>query len=302
MKKLFSILFIALLSLSQSSFALVWQDKIVAIVNNKPITRFNILQAKRMLTFFNKIETITPELDKQLNKAALENIINQTLIQEQKQIFKIKVPKEEIQNAIKGIEENNGLPGGFFRKIFQEQNIDYKYFEDKIEADILFKKITQQFFISNIIVDKDEVDNAIIASGLKKTNLALKIFTSNSLDDYSYKSMIKLRKKLKNCQKLPKKHEYEKFAIFQEINENINELEPLLKSTAQTLTQNQTSAVLKTDDHFKIIMVCKREIENLSEEESSSITNAIGNSKLNKQTQRFYTNLRKKAYIKIFGF
>jgi peptidyl-prolyl cis-trans isomerase SurA len=141
MKKLFSILFIALLSLSQSSFALVWQDKIVAIVNNKPITRFNILQAKRMLTFFNKIETITPELDKQLNKAALENIINQTLIQEQKQIFKIKVPKEEIQNAIKGIEENNGLPGGFFRKIFQEQNIDYKYFEDKIEADILFKKI-----------------------------------------------------------------------------------------------------------------------------------------------------------------
>jgi parvulin-like peptidyl-prolyl isomerase len=114
--------------------------------------------------------------------------------------------------------------------------------------------------------------------------------------------MIKLRKKLKNCQKLPKKHEYEKFAIFQEINENINELEPLLKSTAQTLTQNQTSAVLKTDDHFKIIMVCKREIENLSEEESSSITNAIGNSKLNKQTQRFYTNLRKKAYIKIFGF
>jgi hypothetical protein len=302
MKKLSAILFIALLSSPQLIFALVLQDKIIAIVNDKPITRFNILQAKKMMTLFNKVEVITPEIDEQLNKTALENLINQTLIQEQKQIFKIKVPKEEIQMAIRGIEANNGLPEGFLKQIFQEKNINYSCLEDKIEADVLFKKITQQFFISNILVDKNEVDNAVIASGIKNTNLALKIFISDNFDDNSYKNMSKLRIKLKNCDKLPKKHEYEKFATMQEITTNINQLEPLIRSTAQTLMQNQTSAVLKTDNHFKIIMVCGREIENFSEEESNFITNSIGNNKLSKQTQRFYTNLRRKAYIKIFGF
>jgi len=302
MKKLSAILFIALLSSPQLIFALVLQDKIIAIVNDKPITRFNILQAKKMMTLFNKVDVITPEIDQQLNKTALDNIINQTLIQEQKKIFKIKVPKEEIQIAIRNIEANNELPEGFFKKIFQEKNIDYSCLEDKIEADILFKKITQQFFISNILVDKNEVDNVIIASGIKNINLALKIFSSNNLKDNSYKNMSKLRAKLKNCDKLPKKHEYEQFAAMQEITTNTNQLEPLIRSTAQTLMPNQTSAVLKYDNNFQIIMVCGREIENLSEEEGNSIANAIGNNKLSKQTQRFYTNLRKKAYIKIFGF
>lgn len=302
MKKLSAILFIALLSSPQLIFALVLQDKIIAIVNDKPITRFNILQAKKMMTLFNKVDVITPEIDQQLNKTALDNIINQTLIQEQKKIFKIKVPKEEIQIAIRNIEANNELPEGFFKKIFQEKNIDYSCLEDKIEADILFKKITQQFFISNILVDKNEVDNVIIASGIKNINLALKIFSSNNLKDNSYKNMSKLRAKLKNCDKLPKKHEYEQFAAMQEITTNTNQLEPLIRSTAQTLMPNQTSAVLKNDNNFQMIMVCGREIENLSEEEGNSIANAIGNNKLSKQTQRFYTNLRKKAYIKIFGF
>jgi hypothetical protein len=299
MKKLFSILFITLVSWSEI-FALAMQDKIFAIVNDKPITMSHVLQVKKMLILFGKVDTITPDIDRQLNQNALDSIINQTLIQEQKKAFKIKVLEGEIQMTIKDIEANNQLPEGFFKNMFRERGIDYKHLEDKIESDILFKRITQQLFVSNILIDKDEVDNVIIASNLKNANFTLKIFTSNALDNSSYKNMLRFRKKLNNCDKLPKKQDYEKFASLKEVKEGIHNLQDSVRSATQGVGQNQTSAVLKGDDGFQIVMVCAREIENLSQEESSSIVNAIGNDKLNKQTQRFYTNLRKKAYIKIF--
>jgi parvulin-like peptidyl-prolyl isomerase len=288
------------LSEALASSQMAKSDKILAIVNNEPITSFDLMQTKKIVIFFNNITKITPEIDSQLSSMSLDSLINQVLIKEQKNKFQLKITDDEIESSIRSIEDQNKLPHGYFRKAMQERHIEYRFFTSKIESDIILRKISQQIFVPNILVSKDEVDQAIINSNSKPVKLSLKVFSSNDASVKTHKSMDRLRKKLKDCNKLPKPSEYEQFATLKELSEDISQLSPLIKSATKGLRNNQVSSVLKTDDNFQILMVCQREVENISDEESNFVANSIGGNKLNMQTQRFYNNLRKKSYIKIF--
>jgi parvulin-like peptidyl-prolyl isomerase len=302
MKKALLIISLALsILVFQNTLVLANAEKIIAVVNDKPITNTDLRQVKRMVIFLNNIREITPEIDAQLNRMVLDSLINQALMQEQKQKFQIKIPDEEINQSIHAIEDSNKLPSGYLKKMLSDNHIDYRLFKNKIESDLLLKKISQQMFYPNVLVSKDEIDKAVIDSNLKLTKFNLQIFTSNDLSRQSYKNMTRLNKKLKGCDKLPKPSEYQKFATLANVSENINDLPPAARSVVKGLKNNQASGVIKGEDHFQIFMVCSYEIDDLSNDENTFVIDSIGNTKLNKQLQRFYDNLRKKAYIKVYN-
>ena len=74
---------------------------------------------------------------------------------------------------------------------------------------------------------------------------------------------------------------------------------PLIGATAKSLKANENSGVLKTDDAFQIVMVCHREVEDISEKENNMIAHSISEHKMSLKMQRFFSNLKKSAYVKI---
>jgi len=293
-KSIIKIFSSVLFSLICTSFACASSEKIAAIVNDKPITSYDVIEMKKMTILLGNISS--PD-ERKLYHQSREVLINQVLIEQKAKELGIKIDNSDIEERIADIEEQNNLPSGKFKSLMAERNINYQYFRDRMTFEILLRRIQQALFPREY-VNLDDINQILIDSSAKPTKFALKIFTSNNTSSRSYKKMLKFASSLADCQQCYK-IDYKKFATLKDLKEDINELSPLLRATARTLRANENSGVLKTDEGFQIVMVCHREVEDISDKENSIIENSISEHKMSLKMQRFFSNLKKSAYIKI---
>ena len=135
---------------------------IVAIVNNKSVSFYELGARKKMLMLLNNIKpNSSNDFQKQLTAAALNGLIDDVLILGQKSKLRIKVSEEQVSESIKTIEANNKLPQGYFINLFKEHVVDFQAFKTKVEADILRSKINNSFK-DTVNTSKENVEQTVI--------------------------------------------------------------------------------------------------------------------------------------------
>lgn len=282
-----------------TNFSIAASDKIAAIVNEKAITSYDVAEMKKMIMILNNISHPDPETDKKLHLKARESLINQVLIEQKAKELGVKIDKQDLIEHIEELESQNNLPKDFFKSLMISNNMNYQYFKDRMRFDMLIRRLQQTLFPREYI-NMEDINQIAIDSNAKPAKFWLKVFTSNGCTQNDYKQMLKFSKSLKECQH-DYKVDYKKFATLKELKEDIKELSPLLRATARSLKANENSGVLKTENDFQILMVCHREVENISEKETNMIAHSIAEHKMGMQMQRFFSNLKKSAYIKIIA-
>jgi parvulin-like peptidyl-prolyl isomerase len=287
-------------SLISFSMSNAGADKIEAVVNNQPITSYDLSQISKMMLFLSNITHVDKQLERQVYFKARSLLINQTLVLQEAKKHGLDVKEDELRSYIAGLEEDNKAPTGYFQTTFKQQHLDYAFFENKMRADILLKKMQKTLF-PEPTVNKDSIDQVIIDTSNKPNSFELVVFNSLENNDKAYKKMANLHKSLQNCSKLPIEKKYNEFANMQYITQDIHNMEPTLQATIRGMTVGQISNVIKTQQGFEIVMVCKRQIMEVSHEEVDKLNDLIVHNKMNMDRQRFFINLRKKAYVKIMG-
>ncbi len=123
---------------------LVLYDKIVAIVNNRPILMSEVELAKK---WFN-IKS---------DKDALEKLIDHILLYQEAKKRGIKVSPQEVQDAILRIAHKNGINSlDEFKKILINQNLSYTEFYDLIKREIAINKYIQFILKPKILENSKE--------------------------------------------------------------------------------------------------------------------------------------------------
>ena len=277
--------------------ALATSDKISAIVNENPITSYDVVKTKKMFMILGNISQPDQETDNKLYYKAREALINQILIEQKAKELGIKLDESDLLEHVGEVEGQNNLPNGFFKSLMEKNDVSYKYFNDRMRFDVLIRRIQQALFPREY-VNIDDINQILIDSSSKPTKFSLRIFTSNDLSNKSHKQMLRFAKSLGDCQK-KYKVDYKKFATMQDVQEDVKDLHPLIGATAKSLKANENSGVLKTNDAFQVVMVCHREVEDISEKENNMIAHSISEHKMSLKMQRFFSNLKKSAYVKI---
>ena len=297
MKKILRIccIFYVLISQNITSFAI--SDQIVAIVNSTSITNYDIEQMKKMILAVYGSEQNNQISPKQLYTKALDTMINNILLMTNSSNFGIDATDDEVQNFIEMLETQNNFAPGYYKNLMAKNHVDPKYLENNIKSELLLKKILYSLS-SSASVSKDEIDQFLLDRNVEFIKFDLKIFSSQDLTKQSHVKMTKLHKNLPNCQTIPKQSAFDGFATLSEI-QDISLLSSALATTAKGLNENEKTPVLKTDDSFKIIMMCHKNAQKLSPNDMNMITRAIVNTKIVKHLKRFQDNLKHKAYIKI---
>jgi hypothetical protein len=295
--KIFNLILLSFLFVDITSAA---SEKIAAIVNDQLVTSYDVENTKKMFMILGNISQSDQETENKLYSKAREALINQILIEQKAKELGIKLDKSDIIEHISEIERQNNLTSGFFKSLMANYNIDYKYFNDRMKFDILLRRLQQALFPREY-VNVDDINQVLIDSGSKPTKFSLRIFTSNDLSDESYRRMTKFAKSLGDCQ-AKYRLDYSQFANMRDVKEDVKDLCPLVSATAKSLKANENSGVLKTKDAFQIVMVCHREVEDTSEKENNIIAHSISEHKMSLQMQRFFSNLKKSAYIKIIDY
>lgn len=294
MKK-YIILFLFLIS-SQSFASSV--QKIVAIVNDDPITLSELEERAKLIALFSNVSPDDYSQQNVIRKLALENLIDEQLLAQQEKELGIKIDSQSIDKGIINIEESNKMPKGQLALMLRERDINYSSFRDKVKSDILKFRILSEVFVHGLTINNYDLESVILNQEKKDIDLTLKVFTAKGFDKKFYDKMYNLSTKLTSC-KLKKRNNYETIADLEEVNTKFSKLDPQVKNVVRALKVGSHSGVVKIGNDFKIIMLCGRKVDNVTEKESNYLVNFLSNKKLSLKLKKYQEDLRKKAYIKI---
>jgi hypothetical protein len=207
------------------------------------------------------------------------------------------VSEEEINNAIKSVEEKNKLAPGQLSYMLKNNNIDINSFRSHMRGEIIKMHILSHISRS-VFVSPKEIDATIFTTTDADAKISAKLFVSKDKEPSTLKQMYSLQKKIKGCESV-KDSLYQSFANKIDIDTNLNSLNASIKSLAKDLKPGVASSVFEMEDGFKIMLVCNKEIIGLTNEDNNYLVNFLSNKKLSGQAQKIFNDMRKRAYIKV---
>ena len=298
MKLLNIFVFISVALLSLNTMA---SDRIVAIVNSVPITENEFADRKKMIIFVNKIPE-SHHNGHEINNAVLESLVADSIWSEQAEAFGVQSSDDEIKHAIANIEKNNKMPSGHIIPYLESNGVNKATFIAQVKSEIVQSKLSRQM-MRNISISESEIESTVISSNQKPVSVDMRIFTAKvdnkAVALHNLKKLSRSLNKLKNCDKVTDKI-YKNVATLNEVSSTIDKLDDSIAyGLAVGLNIGEASEPVKIDDHYKVVMVCNRQILDISKDETNYVLNLLGNSKLNQKMQKYFSNLRKRASVKV---
>ncbi|MFV9879660.1 MAG: SurA N-terminal domain-containing protein [Rickettsia conorii subsp. raoultii] len=268
---------------------------IVASVNDEPITLNEFRARKKMIMALNNVESLKPAQDKQLSDLALKSLIDESLL------FQYagdrEILQEEIDNAIKSIEDRNKMPHGSLLQYLKSRSVNPDSFISQIKSELIKMNILSSLSRS-VQVSNKEIDVAILSSDQKDVEISMQVFTSKDGGNKAFTQMNNLKNRLTKCVDV-KKSLYDNFATMQIITDKLSKIEGVKQTIVKDLTPDKASNVFKVNNKFEITLVCSKKILNVNEDENNYVVNFLTNKKISQKAQKMFENMRKKAAIKI---
>ncbi|WP_341754005.1 SurA N-terminal domain-containing protein [Candidatus Tisiphia endosymbiont of Dioctria rufipes] len=291
MKKLFCLVAIVFnLAIAKAELS-----NIVALVNNEPITLHEFLARKHMLMALNNINNPDSQTDKQLDRMAINSVINDLLLYQS--VNGKKSSDSELNESIETIEQRNKMAKGQLMQLLKSKSVDINSFKSQIGAEIIKMNILSSISRS-VAISAKEVDAIILATNSKDAEISAQIFTSKDKQDKTLQKMYGLQKRLTNCHDI-KESLYKDFSTLEIVNQNLSTLDSTLQTILKDLNTGEKSSVFEMQDGFKLILMCNKKIVNVTLDENDYVVNLLTNKKMSQKAQKYFEDMRKKAYIKI---
>jgi len=172
MLKSFRILLPASLMLLASAGAWAALDRIVAVVNNEPLTESELVAAMSdTAREFQQRKAKLPAEDV-LQKQTLENLISERVLTQEADRRRVKVSAVEVDNALLRIAKRNKLSPREFRTALSTEGINYNTYRRQIESRLRVQKMIDAEMARSVEVLENEVDLAVdtATSGTQGTN------------------------------------------------------------------------------------------------------------------------------------
>lgn len=290
------ILLITIFSTFTSTSVYSASKDIAAIVNDRPITKYEFSARKKLVTSLNKIEPQSGSAERKLNKDILNILIEEELLSQYSEKIGVKISEEEIDNAIKMIEDRNKMPRNYLSQYMSEIGVNIDSFRAQLKGELIKYKIVESLS-NSVSVSPSELDVAVINSGFEDFEVNAWIFTSFDGEDKTLNAMEKLRKHLTTCDKVEEKS-YSAFANGSRFEGKLNGLDNKTKSIILDTKESHSSSVYQDNDKLKLVLVCSKKTS-ASADDINKVKHFLSHQKMSKQAMKFFKDLKARAYIKI---
>lgn len=153
-------------------------QSIVAIVNDDVISSFDVQQRVNLVLSSSGVQ---PDQDiiQQVREQVLRTLIDEKLQLQEAERFEVEVTKEEIQESISRLAQQNDFSAEAIEASLREAGISFSTLLDQIKAEIAWNKLVSGLLSSRVSVTKEEVDQVLdqLKSSSNKTQyLVAEIF------------------------------------------------------------------------------------------------------------------------------
>ena len=172
--------------------------KIVAIVNDEPITETDLYERLQLTIISSNLpnNSITRQ---NLSGQILQSLINEKLQEQEAQKFNIRINEEEILNNIRFIEKKNNLNEGELVNSLFQNGVPKSALKKRLKANLINEKLLSRIITPKIIISEDEVENEyknlLINEGKTEFKLSEILLQYNQIS--SKKEILKIAEELR---------------------------------------------------------------------------------------------------------
>ena len=290
MKKLISI-FLVLLSFNLIAKA----SDIVALVNDKPITKYEFDSRKKMIIVLNRLDVSNIGAETKLNSDVINMLVEEELLYQHMLKVDGAVNSDEVDDAIRTIEQRNNMPKNGMKAHMIENNLDFNSFRRQIKSELIKQNIIGSLSRS-VSVSPNELDVALVNS-YQDFSAEAWVFTSKKIDEKSKKKMQKLKDSLKDCNSIDEKL-YDEFADAEKFDRKLSLFPSEIQSIIMDNKVGGISNVNKINGAYQVVFVCKKE-SSVSEQDVDKVKAFLSSKKMSQKAVKFFKDMKLKADIKI---
>lgn len=132
-------------------------EGVAALVNDEPISYFDVRQRTRMLMVTLGAEP-SSEVLQQLSNTALEQLVDERLQLQLAKEFELEISQDRINESVNRIAQQSGSSIDELNNEFSQAGISMRTLEEQVRADIAWKDIMRGRFGRNIRISKDRIN------------------------------------------------------------------------------------------------------------------------------------------------
>jgi peptidyl-prolyl cis-trans isomerase SurA len=312
MKKI--ILIIAMIAMLIPGVGRAENFEIAAIVNDEVISKLDIAQRLALISISTNLDN-DPQSRQKIIPQVLRGLIDEKLQTQEAKRLNIVVTENELMAAIARVAAQNNIPSDQFEQYITSKGGSYDSLLDQIRATIAWTRAIRQKFASTTRITEEEINDEIAkAIGDKTQNqyLAAEIFLAvdNPADEASIKQTADriLQEILGGAPFAPLARQFSQNSSAASGGDlgwvKRGQLDPVLDQRLATMSENQISKPIRTEDGFHILML--REIKTgdqitVGQEQRDAIANGLRQRKLDSAARRYLRDLRSQSIVDMRG-
>ncbi len=295
-------------------------DKIVAIVNDSPITLSDVDSFQKRLASGGLVDDALLKLTDPQNLLKDKNALLNHLIDERIMDFEVKrknmeVTIERVEQEIRNIAKNNGISREQLRDALKAKGVSISKYQDFIKTSLERQGLVEREVTSKIRISDEDVSSYYLAqkgpsaTQIFEFNLSHILFTAKNGGEESALSRARsVEEKLKNGQSFE--------ALAEQFSEDSNfskggalgtfragEMTKELELAVRKLSPGEVSKPVKTARGYHIIKLNKRTLiaDPRLEEERENIRRILYADAFKRQFRLWLTQRREESFVKING-
>lgn len=134
------------------------ENGIVALVNDIPITTYELRQRMNLVMVTSGMQKPTPEIEKKVREQVLEQLETETLQRQEAIKNDISVSSVEVDKYLQNILDENRMTKEQFQEVLSRGNVQLATFRSQLSSQILWQKAVQERYAGRVQISPEAVD------------------------------------------------------------------------------------------------------------------------------------------------
>ena len=232
------------------------EDSVVVIVNDRVVLQSQLNEKMREI----KTENLSRIQMAKLKNDILDQLIEETLLDQASSRMGIRVSDIDLQNRLKAIASSQGLTVLQLKDVVENQNLSYIKYLDKLRRNIQRQELFRTQFTNRAYVSEEEVISFLKNNKMPEIDGRIKIkehIILNKTDELNLSQAKIILEGLKDSDIEEQKKKYPAYRIQTTLLEDtqIHKLPDIYQNNLQTLDESRFSRVFKTGTGYTMLEV-----------------------------------------------
>jgi peptidyl-prolyl cis-trans isomerase SurA len=142
-------------------------DRVVAVVNDEAITRFEIDEQRRSVLMQMREAKVSPPPADVLDRQVLERLITERALLQYAKETGVRVDDTAVERTVQRIAQENKLTADEFRKVLERENITYAKYREDIRREMTLQRLREREVENRVGASDAEVDQFLATAAAR---------------------------------------------------------------------------------------------------------------------------------------